>query len=264
MSEKKAEPSVQIIVAIIGSTAIFLAAVIGLFQPIVSKWADIYFATRTPSVAVSVSETPNSVSIPAPESSDFIYDNFDNSAYDGSFNKQLWILTNESVGQAVQDNGILEFSYNGVSERGTGLVTNKYNYFTPEEPVFFEAQLKIDNAQNGHVYILVDSAGSSTYADCTLGYGDKTASFSCTYMDGKQARYGTEVKLVDYKKWHTVRIELDPSSMTYTYFLNGQKVGSYISTTTNRQISFEVGIYAASVNNVNGYVDNIRIGTSGK
>lgn len=264
MSEKKAEPSVQIIVAIIGSTAIFLAAVIGLFQPIVSKWADIYFATSTPPVAVSVSETPSSISIPAPKSSDFIYDNFNNSAYDGSFNKQLWILTNESAGQAVQANGILEFSYSGVSERGIGLVTNKYNYFIPEEPVFFEAQLKIDNAQNGHVYILVDSSDSSAYADCDLGYGDKTASFSCNYMDGKQAKYVTEVALVDYKQWCTVRIELDPSSMTYTYFLNGQKIGSYMSTATSRKISFEVGIYAASINNVKAYVDNIRVGTSSK
>jgi len=256
MSKKKTEPTVQIKVAIIGATAIFLTAVIGLLQPIVSKWADIYFATSTPSVDLATSETNISPS-------DFIYDNFDNSAYNGSFNKKLWISTNESIGQKIQDNGVLKLSYNEASENGMGLVASKYSYVRLEKPTFFEAKLKVDNAQNGHLYIFVGGSDLSYFTGCNIGYGDKFASFNCSYFDKKQNRfiYETEDKLVNYREWYTARIETDPSTMTYTYFLNGQKVGSFIQEASDQHISFEVGIFAASNNNVNGYVDDVRIGT---
>lgn len=197
-------------------------------------------------------------------SSGFIYDNFDNTTYNGSFNRQLWVLKNVSGGQAAQGNRILEFSYNGVPKGGIGLVTNIYDLFTSEESVFFEAQLKVDNPQDGHVYILINNSGLSTYTDCMLGYGEKTAWFSCNYVDDGQARYTAESKQVDYKKWHTVRIELDSNLMTYTYFLNNEIIGSYKPTTAKPQVSFQFGVYAVSTNNINGYVDNIHIGTLNK
>lgn len=58
MNEKKPEASIQIIVAIIGATAVCIAAIIGLLQPIVSRWADNNFPTNTPLPPVSIaSET---------------------------------------------------------------------------------------------------------------------------------------------------------------------------------------------------------------
>ena len=59
MNDKKPDVSVQIIVAIIGATAVCIAAIIGLLQPIVSRWADNNFPTNTPLPPVSISsETP--------------------------------------------------------------------------------------------------------------------------------------------------------------------------------------------------------------
>jgi hypothetical protein len=63
MNDKKPDVSIQIIVAIIGATAICIAAIIGLLQPIVSRWADNNFPTNTPLPPISLaSETP--VTIP--------------------------------------------------------------------------------------------------------------------------------------------------------------------------------------------------------
>jgi len=254
MSKKKTETSVQIKVAIIGAMAIFLTAIVGLLQPIVSKWADIYFESSTPSDVL--------VSDPSAPSSDFIYDDFDNSAYNNSFNKYLWISTSESVGQKIQSNGVLRLSYDKTSENGAGLVASKYNHVALEAPTFFEAKLKVENTQNGHLYIFVGGSDLSYFTGCNIGYGDKSALFNCSYFDKKQNKfiYETEDKLVSYEEWHTARIEVDPDTMIYSYFLNGQKIGSFTQEAESQSIFFEVGIFVASDNNVNGYVDNIRIG----
>lgn len=59
MNKKKPEHSIQIIVAIIGATAVCIAAIIGLMQPIVNRWVDRNFPTNTPSFTVTAaSETP--------------------------------------------------------------------------------------------------------------------------------------------------------------------------------------------------------------
>lgn len=51
MSEKQTNSSGQIIAAIIGATAVCIAATIGLLQPLVSRWADNNFPTNTPFVS---------------------------------------------------------------------------------------------------------------------------------------------------------------------------------------------------------------------
>jgi hypothetical protein len=59
MDDKKSNSSTQILAAIIGATAICIAAIIGILQPIVSRWVDNNFPTNTPLTSVSaVSETP--------------------------------------------------------------------------------------------------------------------------------------------------------------------------------------------------------------
>jgi hypothetical protein len=60
MSEKKHDSRAQIIVAIIGASAICITAIIGLLQPIVARLAEIMIATQPPtSIAVGIiPETP--------------------------------------------------------------------------------------------------------------------------------------------------------------------------------------------------------------
>jgi hypothetical protein len=56
MDDKKSNSTIQIIVAIIGATAVCIASIIGIFQPMVSRWVDNNFPTNTPLVVVP--ETP--------------------------------------------------------------------------------------------------------------------------------------------------------------------------------------------------------------
>lgn len=67
MSDKKQEPSILIIVAIIGASATCIAAIIGLLQPIVSRWADNNFPTNTPIVPITtIAVSTNSMPTNAP------------------------------------------------------------------------------------------------------------------------------------------------------------------------------------------------------
>lgn len=52
MSEHKSGANIQIIAAIIGATAVCIAAVIGILQPFVSRWVDNNFPTNTPLASV--------------------------------------------------------------------------------------------------------------------------------------------------------------------------------------------------------------------
>lgn len=61
MNEKKSEVSIQIIVAIIGATAVCIAAIIGLLKPIVDHWADNYFPTNTPLASMTIMALPTKV-----------------------------------------------------------------------------------------------------------------------------------------------------------------------------------------------------------
>ena len=62
MNDKK-----SILVAIIGATAICIAAIIGILQPIVNRWVDNNFPTNTPLASVRAAyETPMSIPNNAP------------------------------------------------------------------------------------------------------------------------------------------------------------------------------------------------------
>ncbi len=59
MNDKKSDSSIQIIVAIIGATAVCIAATISVLQPMVSRWVDNNFPTNTPIYPINTaSETP--------------------------------------------------------------------------------------------------------------------------------------------------------------------------------------------------------------
>ncbi len=62
MDIKKSNSSVQLMVAIIGATAICAAAIISILQPLVSRWVDNTYPTNTPLASISLtSEMPNSI-----------------------------------------------------------------------------------------------------------------------------------------------------------------------------------------------------------
>ena len=116
--------------------------------------------TETPTSTL-LTDTPEPTNTPKPPTATIdadptVYDNFNNPANDGSFNKYQWIMLNDSMGKVIQKDGRLIVSYdNKTPENGISLSALKYDSVI-QTPTFFEAKLMVDKPpQNGWVFLLV-------------------------------------------------------------------------------------------------------------
>jgi hypothetical protein len=231
-------------------------------------------ATPVPSTA-----TPTRTSQPTPTSTATIdadptvYDNFNDPAYNSSYNQKLWKYGDTyPEPQVVQQNGILVIT--STSGSGGDLRMRHYNNVslkqaTSNARTFFEAKLMLGAEGEGSVHIKISDGSDSLttvhgFSSCGI---DKSGWASCYYTAWPpQEGYGyfdAEKRLADYESWHTFRIEIDPSTLTFFYYFNGQVVGSYTPVNAEAlkqaRYSFKVGVYANG-EFVTGYVDDVRIG----
>lgn len=225
----------------------------------------IFLSEGTP--PVNASDDNN---IPKPDCGSYsIYDDFNDTAYSGSFNRNKWEPFSSSAGRIVQKNGMLTLSRTkGISD-GIGLTAHEYQDFTLKNSFFLEAKLMVSEAQEGHVYLTISSdLDSEDYADCILGYGDKQASIGCSYslLEEKEEKavYKTLSMSANYGTWHIVRIDIETSTMTFTYHMDGQRIGSYVSKNAKKlkqaKFSIDIGVWGESTETVTGYIDYVCIG----
>lgn len=216
--------------------------------------------------------TPRPTPTPTPtmEADPTVYDDFNNPT-SGGYNRDLWTMFSEPGGQyqIVQQDGTMMFTQQGKPEKGTGLATLKS--ISLDRPTFFEARLMLSsevNAGNVGLQIRVDfSPNESWYAECRVYQEDGKAWAVCSekfWSQQEEWYYDSEPILVQLGSWHIVRIEVDPATMTFNYFINGQLVGSHIPRVADRlkkaRFRLNMGIWGPSADAVTGYVDDVRIG----
>jgi len=227
-------------------------------------------ATQTASVKVSLpSDTPSSVgteslgSPPLMVESDksTIYDDFNDTAYDGNYQNKKWFL-DSSAGNVFQQDGMLAIQVDSSKGNITSLQAVSYHEFSIDSPMFFEAKLRVDAPQSGYVYMLIISPPSALRinTDCEAG-GSNGATFGCGYHNnGSFEDY--QHLTADYGTWHTVRIEINPSTMTITHYIDGTKIKLISAENLNTdKFTFEIGFYNDANNQVYvGFVDDVQIG----
>ena len=214
--------------------------------------------------------TPGVPDIPKPNCEyQTIYDDFNDKAYNGNFNRKKWEPFSFSSGRIVQKDEILTLSRSKGKSDGIGLTARDYQDFTINIPIFMEARFMVPEAQDGHVYLTTSAdLDSEDYTDCLLGYGDKQASISCSYTrivaKEEKAAYTTKSMAVDFGSWHIVRIDIEPSTMTFTYYVDSKKFGSYVPKNAKKlkkaKFSIDIGIWGESSNPLTAYVDYVCIG----
>ena len=79
-------------------------------------------------------------SMKAVNSLSWVYDSFDNSNYDGSFDKTKWGDSGDHKRYIVQQNGSLTVAHVVNSETKTALYSLEYDRFMLSTPIFFEAR----------------------------------------------------------------------------------------------------------------------------
>jgi len=193
-----------------------------------------------------------------------LYDDFSNSAFDGTFSPELWEARPSSAA-IQQGNGRLTLM--SPDGRIVDLGAKKRLIFL--SPQFLEADLMLDGEfHNGVVRLSLGSdlqSGESWGAECLInpdGYASCLYSFDEEWPGSYTTPYGRDV---DFDTWHTLRIEFDPPKGLIAYFLDGQLIGSLIPEQIDllmgSTMHFWVGVLADAGVPVVGYADNIRTGT---
>ncbi len=160
-----------------------------------------------------------------------VYDDFDNPAFDGSYNQNLWRneYDNSQV-RVTQSDGTLIFTLlaGEESSRGVALVARQFDGFTPTQPTFFEARLKVNGESEGTAALILQSGagGAEFFTSCyPLSKGDTHAITCYWYQKGGEEKVISRVDVAP-GAWHIVRIEVDPATMIFDYFADGVRVAS--------------------------------------
>ena len=221
----------------------------------------------TPEATAALTTTP----VPAMGADPWVYDDFNNPANEGSYNEGLWELRADQ-GQVAQQDGVMAFTQQGKPQEGAGLAAHKYHEISLDRPTFFQARLMLSpDANAGDVHLDLRTKLSPNevwYANCNLVNQEGetwAACFNKAIRHGQgDVTYASESILVPLGSWHIVRMEVDPATMTFSYFVDGQFVGSHIPPDADRlkkaRFTLSIGIYAPSTDALTGYVDDVRVG----
>ncbi len=203
----------------------------------------------------------------ATDEADSVYDDFDDSAFEGEWNSELWeAWENISRCEVEQQEGILRFTC--TEPDGSGLNALDYTDVPFGEFSFIEARLRLDDeiqTNNGAVIIKLYSSLES-WAECGLVGGvenDGTHSY-CGVYTGGDVEYEVNGPVADYDTWRLVRLELNPETAALTFFVDGQRIGAYTvpeaEALKQAEFTVELHVYFEEGTLITGYFDDVRIG----
>lgn len=160
-----------------------------------------------------------------------LYDDFNDSAFDGFYNPLKWQFWGDgNYFNMRQENGVIVLtSSNAPAERDTVMVASMSLERTLHQVQRFQARLRISSDTNGwgaKIQILSDDigAGQSWWTSCDLVKYGSDASFGCgiTATD-----FGVGVP-AQVDRWYTARIEIDPNTVNMCFYLDNTLLGCHI------------------------------------
>ncbi len=164
-------------------------------------------------------------------------DSFDDPAYDGKYNTNLWTCGGCAFGDvtvAQGDNSVgLEIN------KGSGGLQSQSPW--PSDQIgYLQGRLKLQNTDSGGVNLLLRTTlGSGAWeTSCfTQRISTTQAEYTCdvyTFANGQfRGEYGTESFPVSYDEWHTARIELRPNTLELRFYFDGKLIGQHTPVDAN-------------------------------
>jgi hypothetical protein len=207
--------------------------------------------------------TPKPTNIPMPtatiDADPTVYDNFNNTVFDGKWHEGLWRYASDSGDTLVtQQEGILKISRQ--SSGGGGLTA--YKVYRIDEAKFVEAKLKLDeNFQASLGDVGVGLLGDHDWwLKCSIysWQGNSTAEVHCS----GEKDYTSDAVGVQYNSWYTIRLEINPDLSTISFFLDDKQFDSYTLPNSDiiKQFGVELSVWSANGGIVTGYIDNVKVG----
>jgi hypothetical protein len=251
--------------------------VIGLLFLLPEIKAQVNSTAVSPSQTAS-NETQENTPLTVALASD-LYDDFDDQKHDGSLDQIRWEPFGEEFGQIYQENGNLVISHEVSTENDKiGLNARAYRQYVFNAPTFFETALLLENPQQSNstqqanisMGLFSDSA-LAEYTLCILEQSNEQLQFICSFNVGgrdDETVFNTGYGLAEYNEWYTFRIEVYPTTMAFSYFINDQIVGTYkpqnVEELRSANYVFSLGINGFHSGTLTGRIDNVKIGEIGQ
>ena len=230
-------------------------------------------ATPTPTETPEPTATPTATPTPLPLTYD---ENFNDLAFDGRYNTGLWSLKGDSSSTVEQRDGVLVVSQtSGLRGSWVGLSTEKHSNWLLPDLGYAEAKLMLDSNFDGEyagVQLLIGSNDTDWWLTCKINTcrtfswcPPDRAWMDCVSLDQYASDHN---RGVEYNTWHTARLEVDPETVTFRFYFDGDYFDSFTppNAAALKDDSFhvKVGTYLDPNSSATGYIDDVRIGQTGQ
>jgi serine/threonine protein kinase len=238
-------------------------------------------APITPTKIISITPTriiPTSTLIsvtgPTPSTSGEYYDDFENQAYNESYNNNLWEKYGPNC-SIFQQNGILVFDNKPANFVVCDMIVNSPRRVYGKDLGIFQADLRMDSNFNRtgtattELYFVTDDMPEGSYwmlcGIMSSEGGALMAFMSVDYLGEDLGHYYRTIPLdKQYDTWHSMSLSVDQSTFNIECQANGIQVGSFIPPEADqlRTVQFRRILEAARQGRAKGtsYADNIYIG----
>lgn len=206
-----------------------------------------------------------------------LYDNFDDPAWDGTWNPAKWTPDQTSTSYRQQGGALVVTEPPSANPIGGTLraVSPQFRFWKRTQII--EARLKTSSDRAGGwspiAITLIDDAvnGHNWFATCHLGAsgGASQAWLGCSIFirqgDNYPQEYATDGFPVDYNTWCTARIETDPTTGNVKFYLNNALIGSHLpndaaALVSSDQMTVAITNWGGDPNSsATRYVDDVRI-----
>ncbi len=190
-------------------------------------------------VSTSAAETGQAAATVSPPPDLTPYDAFDNPVYDGTYNPGLWYEQEDNNCELVQHDGMLVLT-NTVSsvELGCRFVAGRPMKVTVGELRSLEVQMRMSGNAGGsagqNLGITAEDSSSNWSWDASCGLVSRPDGIRAIFYIGNVGANDElhdqfiQEFLAEYDRWYTIRLTVDPDTVTVSCTVDGDLLGSAI------------------------------------
>lgn len=208
-----------------------------------------------------------------------LYDDFNDPAFNGTYNPALWQASDTTGYEIRQSNGALVFSNPAPAWRTVNMTLKRPEVRSLQELSLLQARFKLGGdctAETAEIRLQYSAQNVAEYdewvAECRLCRGcyyQQTNSAVCSITlwknRGSRYEYFTPGKPIDADTWHLLRIETDSHTADVRFYLDDSLIGSH--TPQDAHTLLDVTTFQSKIVALNSgdgvkctrYVDDVRI-----
>ena len=225
------------------------------------------------SVTPALLPTETRTAVPTPPGGILFAADFSDPAYDGAFDTNQWAFPSYYRFYTVikQENGAVVFSRLPADGEEDGQIQTKASWSVGEFS-YVEAKFKVSGEHEGNggnlniAMALPSNSPDIWYTTCGISLDDPRPYLWCIQVSSGQPPYDYDrtLRSMEYDRWYTVRIEMDPQTAELSFYVDGQLLDRWqpddVEWLMQQKLILITGASAAKGTGMTGYVDDVKIG----